>query len=397
MKTLNYVVLFVLVLSFGFVSFGCGESDSPTAPSATTMADASSYAPVNAVRTTPASFDADTLQPDTGHTGGFNAYDFHASYDGSMLNLVLVEDEMTGMRAASKPHRNRLITVGICPSEPHHMLQACGDPIWQGSMRLAGRLELDPIPLASCEGWIVVNAAELSDDIYDGWRNAPCPSTDGDPVGSDGTGDEWPDYPEPEHSLPITVLDPTGDAVDYLTFDEVIDISQGPGSVDLVSLSLSDQDSEGWIRVTFTLASALDLNALAGEAPVNVVQALASVHLDIGQNLFAIFLSAICTVPVVCDDDVIGRWDPQVYLTDSMSSIVGRQAASYVRSVPRATTGSTFSFEVNPPAELRGSFVPADFHISVETTDYDGDRYRYTRELEDGISLPPDFTLPGIP
>ena len=34
MKTLNYSVLFVLVLvSFGFVSFGCGESDSPTAPS----------------------------------------------------------------------------------------------------------------------------------------------------------------------------------------------------------------------------------------------------------------------------------------------------------------------------------------------------------------------------
>ena len=30
-------------MSFGFVSFGCGESDSPTAPSATTTAEAPSY------------------------------------------------------------------------------------------------------------------------------------------------------------------------------------------------------------------------------------------------------------------------------------------------------------------------------------------------------------------
>ena len=198
MKTLINVVLFVVVLvSFGFV-LGC-ESGSPTAPSAssTTLAEAPpSFSPSTPVRTMPASFDADNLRPDD--RSGFNAYDFHASYDGSRLNLVLEEDAMRRMREASKPHRNRLITVGICPVEPHHALQACGDPIWQGSMRLAGRLELAPIPLAACEGWIVVNAAELSDDKYDGWRNAPCPASDGESMtGSDGTGAEWSDPPRP--------------------------------------------------------------------------------------------------------------------------------------------------------------------------------------------------------
>ena len=214
MKTLNNVVLFVLLVALSVVAFACADSDSPTAPSATTstMAEAPSSVPVNAVRTTPASFDADRLQPGTGDDNdGFNAYDFDASYDGSMLTLALIEDQMTAMREASKPHRNRRITVGICPSEPHHRLQACGDPIWQGSMRLAGRLELDPIPLASCNGWIVVNAAELSDDRYDGWRNAPCPATDGEPVGSDGSGDGWPDYPEPEPqpepTAPVLIAD----------------------------------------------------------------------------------------------------------------------------------------------------------------------------------------------
>ena len=118
-----------------------------------------------------------------------------------MLSLALIEDEMRSMREASKPHRNRRITVETCPVEPHHALQTCGDPIWTGTRRLAGRLELPPVPLASCEGWILVNAAELSDDGYDGWRNAPCPNPDGESVvASDGTGDGWPEYPEPEPS-----------------------------------------------------------------------------------------------------------------------------------------------------------------------------------------------------
>ena len=34
MKTLNYIVLVLVLVSFGFVSFGCGDDSSPTAPSA---------------------------------------------------------------------------------------------------------------------------------------------------------------------------------------------------------------------------------------------------------------------------------------------------------------------------------------------------------------------------
>ena len=45
MRTLNYVVLVLVLASFGFVSFGCGDSDSPTAPSSTTMAEAPTFAP----------------------------------------------------------------------------------------------------------------------------------------------------------------------------------------------------------------------------------------------------------------------------------------------------------------------------------------------------------------
>ena len=104
---------------------------------------------------------------------------------------------MRSMREASKPHRNRLISVEHCPVEPHHALQTCGEPIWTGTRMLAGRIELPPISLAACDGWIVAHAAELYDDNRDGWRNAPCPTPGGGTVGSDGTGDGWPDYPPP--------------------------------------------------------------------------------------------------------------------------------------------------------------------------------------------------------
>ena len=115
-----------------------------------------------------------------------------------MLSLALVEDEMRSMREASKPHRMRRVTVGHCPVEPHHALQSCGRALWTGQVRLAGRVELDPIALPACEGWVVVHADELFDDVRDGWRNAPCPAAGGGAVGSDGSGDGWPDYPEPE-------------------------------------------------------------------------------------------------------------------------------------------------------------------------------------------------------
>ena len=154
----------------------------------------------------------DSLAP---YDYGWNAYDFFAGYDGGMLSLALVEDEMRSMREASKPHRMRRVTVGHCPVEPHHALQSCGPALWTGQVWLAGRVELDPIALPACEGWVVVHADELSDDVQDGWRNAPCPAAGGGAVGSDGSGDGWEDSrfdpparpePEPEDDRPVWIL-----------------------------------------------------------------------------------------------------------------------------------------------------------------------------------------------
>ena len=203
------VIVSILAAAAGVLAAAsCGDDPAPTAPSPVPAAGAPPAAAAGggspavppAGDLQPAAFPADVrgLEPGAGRdASSFNAYDFEASWDGSMLQLALIEDEMTAMREASKPHRNRRITVGTCPGEPHHALQSCGDPIWSGSRMLAGRLELPPIPLAECGGWIVVNAAELSDDLYDGWRNAPCPNPDGGTVGSDGSGETWPEYPEP--------------------------------------------------------------------------------------------------------------------------------------------------------------------------------------------------------
>ena len=132
-----------------------------------------------------------------------------------MLSLALVEDEMRAMREASKPHRMRRITVETCPVEPHHPGQSCGAPIWEGTRMLAGRLELPPITLPECGGWVVVQAAELSDDVYDGWRNAPCPAPDGGEVGSDGTGAGWEDsrFDPPLRAVPLPEPEPLPEPV----------------------------------------------------------------------------------------------------------------------------------------------------------------------------------------
>ena len=198
MKTLNHVVLVLVLASFGFASFGCGDdSSSPVAPSSTPMAAAPmapAYAPAAAPSVRPASSspDVDTVAPGDARYGP-NAYDFFAHMDSGMLHVALVEDAMSTMRTASQPHRMRQVEVYHVISEPRHVLQTHGDPLYTGTVRLSGRLELPPIAVESCapHEWIVVQAAELSDDRYDGWRNAPCPQPGGAVVGSDGSGPGW--------------------------------------------------------------------------------------------------------------------------------------------------------------------------------------------------------------
>ena len=182
------------------LAVGCGGSgpDAPTVPTPTPALAAGSdplLPPPPPGRALTAAEAAESRLEPAGEA--FNAYDFYATYDDGTLQIALVEDEMRSMREASKPHRNRLISVEHCPVEPHHALQTCGEPIWTGTRMLAGRIELPPISLAACDGWIVAHAAELYDDNRDGWRNAPCPTPGGGAVGSDGAGDGWPDYPPP--------------------------------------------------------------------------------------------------------------------------------------------------------------------------------------------------------
>ena len=227
---------------------GCGDTESPVAPSSSPAAGGVS--PLGAPPLVPVSTDAagvsggggggiDHLAPGG---NGFNAYDFFAGYDGGMLSLALVEDEMRSMREASKPHRMRRVTVGHCPVEPHHALQSCGTALWTGRVRLAGRVELDPIALPACEGWVVVHADELFDDVRDGWRNAPCPAAGGGAVGSDGSGDGWPDYPKPEQpEQPEETVQSTVDA----TISAAGGLVAGRGQLDVVHVLDLFEGTEG--------------------------------------------------------------------------------------------------------------------------------------------------------
>ena len=187
----------------------CSDDANPAAPSALSSpaapssggSPAAGRAALQPVR----AGDVDTVAPGDARYGP-NAYDFFATWDGSALNVALVEDAMAGMRRASQPHRMRAIEVFHCNSEPRHVLQTCGAPLYSGALQLAGRLELPPIELAACTSreWLVVTAAELSDDRYDGWRNAPCPRPNGVAVGSDGTGPGWDrgEHGPPERNFP---------------------------------------------------------------------------------------------------------------------------------------------------------------------------------------------------
>ena len=148
------------------------------------------------------------------------------------------------MPEASKPANTGTarVTIRHCPVEPHHALQSCGRALWTGQVRLAGRVELDPIALPACEGWIVVHADELFDDVRDGWRNAPCPAAGGGAVGSDGSGDGWPDYPKPEKpEQPEETVQSTVDA----TISAAGGLVAGRGQLDVVHVIDLFEGTEG--------------------------------------------------------------------------------------------------------------------------------------------------------
>ena len=367
MRTLNYVVLVLVLVSFGFMSFGCGESDSPTAPSSassTTMAEAPSFGPSTSVRTTPASFTPDNLKPSGGartdDEGRYNAYDFYASWDGAMLSVRLVEDNMRAMREASRPHRTRRIEVQSCPAEPgyHGQRDRGCVQIWSGSLMLSGTVNLDPIPLEACPGWLTVHAAELSDDKgnRNGYRNAPCPADDETEVGSDGSGDGWPSYPDATpkvrtppapvasvptvYTLPLSLTDPTSDYewVDRSGTETDGDpISTGGSTlVDLVGLSISAPDSDGWMRVTFSLAGTLDVTEFDYAARFNF-------------EPWREWEERYPSWAISWDSDN-SEWRPR-FRYRRIGATQPTDTESYLRSIPGSPRGSSFSFEVKPPPE----------------------------------------------
>ena len=129
---------------------------------------------------------------------GFNAYNAQIEYVDGEVTITFVPVDMPRMPPAAGAHRNRAVTVRHCPVEPHHVGQVCGDgaPVFQDSFAFGGSPSRT-FTMPECSGWLVIEVAELSDDRYDGWRNAPlaCRTDEAGravaTVDTDGNGDGW--------------------------------------------------------------------------------------------------------------------------------------------------------------------------------------------------------------
>ena len=128
----------------------------------------------------------------------FNAYNAQIEYMDGEVTITFVPVDMSRMPPAAGAHRNRAVTVRHCPVEPHHVGQVCGDgaPVFQDSFAFMGSPSRT-FAMPECSGWLVIEAAELSDDRYDGWRSAPLSCRTDDQgravasVDTDGNGDGW--------------------------------------------------------------------------------------------------------------------------------------------------------------------------------------------------------------
>ena len=128
----------------------------------------------------------------------FNAYNAQIEYVDGEVTITFVPVDMPRMPPAAGAHRNRAVTVRHCPVEPHHVGQVCGDgaPVFRDSFAFMGSPSRT-FTLPGCSGWLVIEVAELSDDRYDGWRNAPlsCRTDEAGravaSVDTDGNGDGW--------------------------------------------------------------------------------------------------------------------------------------------------------------------------------------------------------------
>ena len=173
----NRFFVIVIMLAAGAGLFACsGDDDSSSSPlQPSPLAPAPAGAGPGGPSASPVSLaagDAPGLSRLAPSPDGFNAYDARIEYMDGEVTLTFDPVDMPRMPDAAREYRNRAVTVWHCPVEPHHVSQACGEPVFRDSFAFAGSPSRT-FPLAECAGWLVVEAAELSADRYAGWRNAP--------------------------------------------------------------------------------------------------------------------------------------------------------------------------------------------------------------------------------
>ncbi len=137
--------------------------------------------------------------------GSNNAYDVQIEYMDGEVTLTFVPVDMPRMPNAAREYRNRAVTVWQCPTEPHHVSQACGEPVFRDSFAFAGSPSRT-FPLPDCAGWLVIEADELSADRYDGWRNAPLScrtDEEGRTVADVDTGGGGAGWEDSRHDPPV--------------------------------------------------------------------------------------------------------------------------------------------------------------------------------------------------
>ena len=172
MRNSFFLLLIVLVAGALACSGDDESSSSPLQPSPLAPAPAGAGPSASPVSLTAGAGDVPGISRIAPLPQGFNAYDARIEYRDGEVTLTFVPVDMPKMPNAAREYRNRAVTVWQCPVEPHHVGQTCGEPVFWDSFAFLGSPSRT-FPLADCAGWLVIEAAELSDDRYDGWRNAP--------------------------------------------------------------------------------------------------------------------------------------------------------------------------------------------------------------------------------
>ena len=191
-----------------------------------------------------------------GSRDGFNAYNAQIEYVDGEVTITFAPVEMPDMPNAAREYRNRAVTVWRCPVEPHHIGQRCGAPVFEDSFAFAGSPSRT-FMLPDCAGWLVMEAAELSDDRSDGWRNAPLACRQDEEgrtvtsVDTDGNGPGWSDSrfpPPPPEPAPAetaeTVRSTVQKTVDA-TISDAGGLVAGRGQLDVVDVINLFENTEG--------------------------------------------------------------------------------------------------------------------------------------------------------